>query len=124
MTNRFLVPALALLLGASACGPPRQPGDSPDAQAEGATLVVQNQSWLDMNVYVLEGASAASRRRLGSVTGNSTGTLRIPGSAVGLGRPLRFVVDPVGSARTASSYEIQVRPGERVTITIPSTVGR
>ena len=125
MKTHTLVPALALVLGASACSSARQPGDNPQAEAqEAATVLVQNQAWLDMTVYVQEGSGSSSRRRIGSVSGNSTTTLRIPAASVGLGRPLRFFVDPVGSQRTASSYEMYVRPGERVTITIPPTVGR
>lgn len=123
MNTRFLLPVLALLLvGAPACTP-QQPGGDPRAEAEGATLRVENQAWLDMTIYVSDAGSGA-RRRLGNVTGTSTATLRIPQPVVGIGRTLRFIADPIGSGRTASSYDLFVRPGQRVTITIPPRVGR
>lgn len=84
-------------------------------------VVVQNQAWMDMTVYVLDGAR---RVRLGLVGANGTSTFRIPDTVVGLGRPLRFQVDPVGSSNLASSFEINVRQGETVRLTIPPTAGR
>jgi hypothetical protein len=123
MKIRFLLPALALLLlGAPACTP-KQPGDDPRAEAQGASLRVENQAWLDMTIYVTDAGSGA-RRRLGGVSGTSNATLRIPPEVVGIGRSLRFIADPIGSGRTASSYDLFVRPGQRVSITIPPTVGR
>jgi hypothetical protein len=123
MNTRFLLPVLALLLaGAPACTP-QQPGDDPRPQAQGASLRVENQAWLDMTIYVTDAGSGA-RRRLGGVSGTSNVTLRIPQEVVGIGRTLRFIADPIGSGRTATSYDLFVRPGQRVTITIPPGVGR
>lgn len=122
MRYRFLVPLFGALLGAGACTP-RQPGDSPEAQSQNASVVVHNQAWLDMTVYV-QSIGSGARTRLGTVSSTSNTTLRIPASAVGPGRPVRFLVDPIGSSRTATSFEIYVRPGEQVSITIPPTVGR
>ena len=122
MRYRTLLPVLGLLLGASACSS-RQPGENPRAQAQVSTVLVQNQAWLDMNVYV-QSVGIGARTRLGTVNGTSNTTLRIPAGIVGAGRTVRFLVDPIGSQRTATSFEINVRPGEQVTITIPSSVGR
>ncbi len=108
---------LALALAAACAGGRGAPADDPGAEP---TLVrVENQSWLDMNIFVVEGGQ---RIRLGSVTGNSSGTLRIPRSVIGLGRNLSFIADPVGSRSQASSFEIYVRPGETVSLTIPPQV--
>ena len=122
MTNRIVVPVLALLMGASACGPGRQPGETPQPQAQGASVLVHNQAWSNMTIYVVDAGNGA-RVRLGEVNSASNATLRIPSAVVGPGRPLRFLVDPIGSQRTASSFEMYVRPGQRVTITIPQNVG-
>ena len=83
------------------------------------TLRVTNQSWLDVNMYITTGSQ---RIRLGSVSGNSTTRLRIPSSVVGFGREVGFIADPIGSGSVASSFQIFVRPGEEVTITIPPSV--
>jgi hypothetical protein len=115
-----LFSVLALLLMA-ACATSRQGDSSP--QAQGATLRVENQAWMDMTIYVVETGSG-SRRRLGMVGATSGTNMRIPESVVGTGRALRFVADPIGNQQTASSFEMYVRPGQRVTITIPPGVGR
>jgi hypothetical protein len=70
-----------------------------------------------MTVYVVE--SAGARRRLGLATGVSTTVFSIPASVVGNGRELQFIVDPIGSDRTATSNSLFVMPGERVTLVIP-----
>jgi len=106
----------------AACAPSRQGGGS-SSQPQGAILRVENQAWMDMTIYVVE-AGSGSRRRLGLVGATSGSDLRIPDSVVGMGRALRFVADPIGNQQTASSFELYVRPGQRVTITIPPGVGR
>ena len=118
---RFSLFAL-LLVVAAACSSNRQPGTDPGPAARGATVKVQNNAFLDVNIFVLQ--ASGSRTRLGLVNANSEAVFRIPGYAVGLGQQLRFLVDPVGSQRTASSFELFVRPDQQVTLTIPSTVGR
>lgn len=79
-------------------------------------LRVENQDFLDMNVYVLR---SGQRIRLGSVPGLSSRVLPIPASLVGGGSELRFLVDPVGSNRTPISQEIFVEPGDVVDLVIP-----
>ncbi|HEX6750378.1 MAG TPA: hypothetical protein VF092_24000 [Longimicrobium sp.] len=106
-------------LGAAACVGKGNNAPAPRA----ATYVrVENQAWLDVDVFALYGGT---RRRLGMVNGNSTTTLRIPDSVVGIGRALAFLVDPVGSSRTGTTIsEIYVTPGQEVSLTIPPTLGR
>jgi hypothetical protein len=86
---------------------------------EAATVRVENQSWLDMNIFAIAGGA---RTRLGTVTASTTRSFVIPASLVGLGRELSFLADPVGSSRTATSFAIFVGPGEEVVLTIPPTV--
>lgn len=98
--------------------------NSPQPQAQ-SSVRIQNQAWVDLNIFAVEGGgSDGSRRRLGTINGNSTAVFRLPDSLVGTGRDVRFIADPVGSAQTANSYSIYVRPGDQVTLTIPSTFGR
>ncbi len=122
MRTRFLA-ILALTLLAAACGPSGQPGSSPSQRSQVTILRVENQAWMDMTIYVMDAGSGA-RRRLGMVSATAETNLRIPDAVVGPGRALRFVADPIGNQQTASSFEIYVRPGQRVTITIPPGVGR
>jgi hypothetical protein len=119
MLRKLRVPLLLLLVlvGAAAC---TGRGRSSPEPAERTTLFIRNNSWSDMTIFVLY--SGGSRQRLGLVNGNSSANLRIPANVVGLGRDLRFMADPVGSSRTAQSFNMFVRPGEEVRLTIPPTV--
>ncbi len=78
---------------------------------------VENQAFLDMNVYVLTGGGG--RTRLGTVTGNTNQDFVIPEYVVGPANSVRFFVEPIGSNRTPISDEISIRPGQTVTLTIP-----
>ena len=111
MTRRiFLCAATAVLLGA--CGGSRRPmADQPQT-----TLRVENQSFLDMTIYLLAGSQ---RIRLGTAGGNSTTTLRIPAQYVFGATSLRFLADPIGSNRTPISESITVSPGDEVGLIIP-----
>ncbi len=113
MTRRiFVVSAAALFL--TACGGARrQSADQP-----ATTLRVENQSFLDMTIYLIAGAQ---RVRLGLATGNSTTTLRIPQQYVFGASSLRFLADPIGSNRTPISESITVTAGDEVGLVIPPT---
>ena len=103
--------ALVLLAACSSAGRPSRPGSE-----ERTILEVENRSFTDMTIYLVEGAG---RRRLGLATGSTTTKMTIPASAVSSGRELQFLADPIGSDRTARSDRIYVRPGETVTLMIP-----
>lgn len=110
--------AVLILLVLAACS--GNPREREIAGEEETTVRVENRAWTDMTVYAI---ADGQRVRLGSVTGTTTTVLRIPQRVVGFGRSLTFVVDPLGSARTSSSFEIYVRPGEQITLTIPVQAG-
>ena len=57
-------------------------------------VVIENQNWLDMSVYVQ--SSNGSRFRVGSVTTGRTEVFAIPTSRLGSGS-FRLVGNPVGS---------------------------
>ena len=116
--GRLVVLLVAVVL--AACSGSASSRDRHAPRPEPTTVRVQNQAWTEMTVYVL---ASGQRVRLGNVNGNSNTVLRIPDSIVGLGRSVTFMVDPLGSSRTSNSFEIHVRPGEQVTITIPPRAG-
>jgi hypothetical protein len=107
-----LLPAVVFL--AVACS--RSPQTQADPATARTTLRVENQSFLDMNIYVLRGSE---RIRLGTATGSSTTVLTIPRMVVPASTSLRFLADPIGGARAPVSDELTVRPGDEVTLTIP-----
>jgi hypothetical protein len=86
----------------------------PDATT---TLVVDNQSFPDMTIYVLEGGR---RIRLGLAGGNSETHFKLPKYLVRSSiMTLRFQADPIGSSRAPISDEINVSPGDEVRLRIP-----
>jgi hypothetical protein len=111
ISRRHFVTAASALL--AACATARAPANP---QAE-TTVRVENQSTMDMNIYVLRGAE---RIRLGTVTAVSTSVLKIPNNLIFGATPLRFLADPIGSSKMPVSDEIVVAAGDQVTLRIPS----
>jgi hypothetical protein len=110
---------LILLATVAACAGNKS--GEPRIQPRETYLEVENQAWMDMNIYALEGAS---RVRLGVAGSSRVTTLRIPNAMVGFGRMLRFQADPIGSTRVSNSFEVNVTPGQTIHLTIPATAGR
>ena len=112
LTSRLMVAvAIAGVLG---CSRNRaQTEINPNAETK---VIVDNQAFPDMNIYVLEGAQ---RVRLGTAGGHSQTTFVIPKYLVRSLTSIRFLADPIGSNRTPVSESIQVSPGDEVTLRIP-----
>jgi hypothetical protein len=117
LPRRLVLPFMLLTLVA-ACGA-RSRSNRPPISTPPTYARVTNQSWLDMNVYVLR---SSQRIRLGTVGANQTERFTLPQNLIFGATPLRFLVDPIGSSRTAQSFEIVVSPGDEVTLTIPPGV--
>ena len=81
----------------------------------GPVLVqVTNHNVLDVNVFAVGGSQTA---RLGTVSTNATQTFEIPrGLFVSTG--LRLLIDPVGSVQGMLTEEIQVLPGDVVSLNV------
>ncbi len=80
------------------------------------TVVVDNRSILDMNIYIIRGGQ---RIRLGTANGLSRTSLKVPTGIVSGSTPVRFLADPIGSTRTPVSEEITVNEGDEVTLMLP-----
>ncbi len=107
----------ALLLGASSgCAMVNRKSDEGAEAQEPTTIRVENQAFLDMNIYVWRGGQ---RMRLGTASGNSTTKFKVPPSLIFGATPLRFQADPIGGNRQPISQEITVSPGDEVVLTIP-----
>lgn len=98
---------------AFACAPMRTAPLSAQPQT---TLKVDNQGFLDMTIYV---RGDLGRVRLGLASGAATTKFVIPDEVIRSATSLRFVADPIGSARASVSQEISVRPGDEVVMQIP-----
>ena len=82
---------------------------------EPTTLVVRNDSYLDHNVYLLQGLQ---RVRMGTARGLATTKFTIPRQYVFGVSALQFLADPIGGNVTPVSERINVSPGEKVHLQI------
>lgn len=105
--------SLLLAAGAVACAPG---ATLPRDTDTGASVEVENQAFLDVNVYVVV---SGQRMRLGTVTGHSTRTFALPRTVVGTGATVRFLAEFIGSNKAPVSEEMVIWPGDRVELTIP-----
>lgn len=116
MKTRTLLTLVLLLVGGTLACSSRQSDPAPPAAAA-TRITVDNQKFLDVNIYVYRGSQ---RARLGTVTGGSRRTFTIPASFIFGITTLRFEADPIGSRESSVSHEINVREGETVYMVVPS----
>ncbi len=112
--RKRLIALLAVTLVGAGCLPGRTPG--PRIESEATTLLVENQGYFDMTIYVLR---SSQRIRLGTAGGSKSSRFTIPSNLIaGIG-VLTFLADPIGSSRTSVSEQIMVSPGDQIVLTIP-----
>ncbi|HEY0972477.1 MAG TPA: hypothetical protein VGE02_16020 [Gemmatimonadales bacterium] len=121
--RRTILRALAALvlaglpMAAVACSSSQQEAGADAApEKEPTTVMVENRSFLDHNIYVMRGSQ---RIRLGTVTGNRSQRFTIPANLVFGVSSLRFMADPIGANRQPVSDEIGVSEGDEVRLVIP-----
>ena len=110
---RFAPLGLVLLMAACSRGAKRH--SEPPPRAETAVRV-NNQNYLDMNVFVVRGGQ---RMRLGTVVGLSTQIFMLRPEVVGNANELQFEVHPIGGRGNPRTETITVHPGDVVELTIP-----
>lgn len=109
--------ALALF-ALSACFLRGKPGELPPPR-EPIPVQVRNENFLDVNVYANVGSQS---RRLGTVTGNSTGRFMIDWSAT-VGQPIVMSAVPIGGGgRYAASQPLSVGYGQMIYFTVASVL--
>ena len=82
---------------------------------EPTVLVVRNDSYLDHNIYLLQGSQ---RVRMGTARGLATTRFTIPRQYVFGVSVLQFLADPIGGSVTPVSERINVSPGDEVHLQI------
>jgi hypothetical protein len=115
--KRVVVACAMLSLAAAGCH--RGGFTNAPAGTQGAVgLIVQNQNFYDMDVYVVSEGLAT---RVGEVTGNSTGRFTLDPSFFPTSE-IRVIATPVGGNGRASSGPLNVAPGQTVTFTVASVL--
>jgi hypothetical protein len=92
--------------------------NAPEGMQGAVGLVVQNQNFYDMDVYVVSQGVAT---RIGDVTGNSTARFRLDPSFFPASE-LRVVATPVGGNGRAFSGPLNVAAGQTIVFTIASVL--
>lgn len=108
-----LAAALGLSLTLSACGG-RRSAETANT-TEQTMLEVKNNSYLDHNIYLLQGLQ---RVRMGTARGLATSRFQIPRQYVFGVSSLQFLADPIGGNVTPVSERINVAPGDIVVLEI------
>ena len=108
-----LFAALVLLLTTASC---HRGGfaNAPEGTQGAVALVVQNQNFSDMDIYVVSQGVAT---RVGDVTGNNTARFRLDPSFFPT-NALRVVATPIGGNGRAYSGPLNVAPGQTIVFTI------
>ncbi|HEX6039702.1 hypothetical protein [Longimicrobium sp.] len=121
MTRHWMRAALVLWISAAGCATAGGRGTKPSLgkRTPPPMVVVANQNFLDMNLYVVQ---SGVRARLGMVTGLSTQRFRLPRDMNGDMADVRIFADPVGSSQGYLSPPVRVRPGQSLELTIGATL--
>jgi hypothetical protein len=115
--KRVAVASLLFTLAVAACH--RGGFANAPAGTQGAVgLVVQNQNFYDMDLYVVSEGLAT---RIGDVTGNATARFTLDPSFFP-SQEIRVLATPVGGNGRASSGPLSVSPGQTITFTIASVL--
>src|SRR4051794_39231474 len=105
--------AFALLVVTAACSKNNpETGAAFEPRAEPISVFVKNENFLDMNVSLVTGGIT---RRLGQVSGNSSGDYKINAS-VANGQSISITAVPIGQTARYTSPGMQVRPGQRIEV--------
>lgn len=114
--QRWLVVSLVFLLACARQPEPSDDAPSPDLTTGEITIVVRNQHWLDINVYLIRGTY---RKRLGIAGAASTKVFSVSWFEVG-GSGIRLGADPIGDRTSLSTELLAVRPSSVVEWSIGS----
>jgi len=116
-THRLrLVAMFAVLL--AACSRNKAQNDDFFPRADPIPVHVQNENFLDMNVFVV---TSGVSRRLGLVTGNSAADFKIQWSIVN-GQSISLTATPIGGRGAAGSGALNVSPGQMIDFKIGSVL--
>lgn len=108
----------AITCAVSACSPAMKQAGV-ETYSDRSVLVVENNNWQDMTLYVLRDGT---RMRLGAVTALSKGRFTLPSAATAGTGELRIMADPLGSSATWTSQPIHVMPGQELRFRLENNV--
>jgi hypothetical protein len=119
MRNYLTSAAFALAFGTVACAPMARNADTGGLGTERTTMVVENNNWSDMTVYLLRDGV---RTRLGAVSSMSRSTFVLSNAMLAGSGELRVLADPLGSPHKWTSQPILLNPGSQVRFRLENNV--
>lgn len=115
----------AVAFGSTGCARPAAAtssvGGGMSTALTGVSVEVVNHNFLDVDVFAVEPGGRALR--LGTVTGNSSGTFTLAPHAIATGA-VRLVAAPIGSPGAAGSGPLLVSGGQTITFTIEQSLAQ
>jgi hypothetical protein len=115
--HRFL--AVAALVMLAACAPAAEHARSGHAVERGTTLMVQNDNWSDVIIYLMRGSA---RTRIGHVIAMGKAEFELPAAYIVGISDVTLQAAPVGSNESYISPAIMVFPGSQVALTVGSAL--
>jgi hypothetical protein len=100
----------------AACAHKNDPNEAPVPVPDPILVNVKNENFLDVNVAVV---SSGVSRRLGTVSGNSSGKFTVPWN-VANGQPIAVTATPIGGRGIASTGTLSVNPGQVIEFRVAS----
>ena len=110
LRNGLLAAALVAVASAGACAPMAQARGPGGIGQEQTALIVENNNWQDMALYLLR---SGTKVRIGSVPSFSKARIPLSGALIGAGE-IQLLADPIGSNRRFVTEPINVQPGQQV----------
>lgn len=114
-----LVAALVTSASLAACAPAMTGSEDVAFRNEQTMLVVENNNWTDMTLYVLRDGS---RARVGSVTGLGHGRFKLPDALVGGAGDIRILADPLGAGERFVSHPLTIMPGQEIRLRLENNI--
>lgn len=112
--------ATALAAIGAGCATHGYPGLARTDAAGDHVLRVRNDNWQDVRIYLVQEDGSAPQR-LGSVSGLSVGTVRLPRTS---DRFVRFLLRPIGSRVEYVTNAIYLEPGRVVQLTVANALAQ
>lgn len=113
--------SLAVLLGAAACATGGPLDDDPfrGVDTGSAHLAVQNNNYLDMDVFVLR---YGEFERMGMVTGQTRVSWELPRDWVRGGSPIAVRVEAIGSSERFTTETYVIEPGSTFELIVQNRI--
>ena len=115
----LMAAALAAVATLGACAPTTSTNGPTNVNARGAWLVVENNNWQDMALYILR---SGSRWRIGSVPSFTKARFALNDSLIGGTGEIQLMADPIGSNARFISEPLVVQAGQQVSFRLENNL--